>query len=146
MEPDGQTPFVVARGDVVWVNVEPNGIVIHRRRLGARADARRDERRPMAGRSLAAPATSANWATSVNLLKLVGDELFFTAGDAIGACRSTGESPRASGFGPGTTPASAADVVDLVAHGACAYFVVDDTIRRARMDGGAGSELVVAAD
>ena len=83
MEPDGQTPFVVARGDVVWVNVEPNGIVIHRRRLGALADAHRDERRPMAGRSLAAPATSANWATSVDLLKLVGDELFFTAGDAI---------------------------------------------------------------
>ena len=139
LEPDAETPFVIARDAVVWLDAEPDAIVIHRRPLGSRADARRDERRPLAGKR------GTKQASAVGMLRLVGDELFFTADDGIWSVALDRQEPAQKRVS-NTGPSRADEPSQLVVHGSCAYFDAGGAIRRARMDTGAAPEMLVAVD
>ena len=137
--PDGDTPFLVAKGDVVWLSAEQGAFIIHKRPLAGRGP-ERDERRPV-------PASgSITSHTSTGALRLVGDEIYFTADNGIWSAALDREEPARERV-PNASPGAWADEPAApVVHGSCAYFAAGGVIRRARMDSGAAPETVVPAD
>jgi len=136
-EPDGETPFVVAGDAVVWMDGDPGAFLVHKRPLGTRG-AGRVERRPWAA------DRGVRGTPFVEAIRLVGDQLYFVADKALWSLSLDRQEPPRERVK--ALPPSPQGPPDFAVHGACAYFVTDDAIRRARLDSGAALETLIRAD
>jgi hypothetical protein len=130
--PNANTPYVVAGGAVVWLEVEADAFVLRRRPVASRGGAR-DETTPLHG---SRPLGSDDDA-EVHVLRLEGDQLWFAAANGIWSAPLDGRGPARERV-PNAWGAVGDDLDqprELVADGACVYWATMRALKRARTDG-----------
>jgi hypothetical protein len=130
--PNANTPFVIAGGAVLWLDVAADAFVLHRRPVGSRGGPR-EETRPLPG---SRPLAS-NDDAEIHVLRLEGDQLWFAAANGIWSAPLDGRGPARERV-PNAWGAVDDDLDqprELLAQGPCVYWATMHALRRARIDG-----------